>query len=634
MCGIFGFFGRRDPAILDSMAGFLAHRGPDDRGLYFDAAHGVGLGQVRLSIIDLSRTGHQPMWDASGRFVVVYNGEIYNYKELRTELKNEGVVFRGDSDTEVLLELYARLGSGMLTRLNGMFAFAVWDLQKRELFLARDGLGVKPLYWTQGVRSFAFSSELKGLLPVLERRTLDAASLHRYLSYLWCPGEGTPILEVKKLNPGEAMVVFEGRIQRRWTWYELPIMRQMLSPLEAGLIVPSTESILRRAVHRQLVSDVPIGAFLSGGLDSSAIVAFARDRMPDLHCFTIEIVGKPDAGFVDDLPYARRVALHLGLPLEVVSVDSEHMAQDLQEMVWMLDEPLADPAPLNLLYMCRLARKQGIKVLLSGAGGDDLFGGYRRHLALQFEQLWSWLPQAARTALTNGSESLGGNLTISRRLQRLLSNVKANGNERMAGYFSWMQEPQLHNLYSLDFMQQLGSQRADAPLVSFLEGVSPDRSSLDRMLALEQRFFLADHNLTYTDRMSMRAGVEVRVPFLDPELVEHASRIPDRFKQRGTIGKWVLKKTMEPYLPHAVIYRPKTGFGAPLRRWLKKDLSGLTDDLLSQRSLEQRGIFSYSSVRALRKANEEGRVDAAYTLLSVINIEIWCRRFVDTNNLL
>jgi asparagine synthase (glutamine-hydrolysing) len=204
----------------------------------------------------------------------------------------------------------------------------------------------------------------------------------------------------------------------------------------------------------------------------------------------------------------------------------------------------------------------------------------------------------------------------------------------MAGYFAWMQEPQLRRLYSFDFIQQLGSQRADAPLVGFLESVSPERSSLDRMLALEQRFFLADHNLTYTDRMSMRAGVEVRVPFLDPELVEHASRIPDRFKHRGTIGKWVLKKTMEPYLPHAVIYRPKTGFGAPLRHWLKKDLSGWTDDLLSQRSLEQRGIFNYSSVRALRKANEAGRVDATYTLLSIINIEIWCRRFVDANFLM
>ena len=634
MCGIFGFFGKSDPAILDSMAGLLAHRGPDDRGLYFDAAHGIGLGQVRLSIIDLSPTGHQPMWDTSGRFIVVYNGEIYNYRELRTELEHDGVVFRGHSDTEVMLELYARLGAGMLTRLNGMFALAIWDSQRRELFLARDGLGVKPLYWAQGERGFVFASELKGLLPALESRTLDAGSLHRYLSYLWCPGEGTPLLEARKLNPGEVMVVREGRIQQRWTWYELPVLRPAFSPMEQSLIVPSTESMLRRVVHRQLVSDVPVGAFLSGGLDSSAIVAFARECAPNIRCFTIDVVGGNDPGFVDDLPYSRRVALHLGVPLEVVSVDAARMAQDLEEMVWMLDEPLADPAPLNLLYMCRLARKQGIKVLLSGAGGDDLFSGYRRHLALQYEHWWSWLPQGARMALATGSTRLGADSVIGRRLQRLFRNFGANDAERMAGYFTWTREPQLRGLYSPDFIRQLGSQCADEPLVNYLNKIPSNRSSLDRMLALEQRFFLADHNLTYTDRMSMRAGVEVRVPFLDPELVEHASRIPDRFKHRGTIGKWVLKKTMEPYLPHAVIYRPKTGFGAPLRRWLKKDLSGWADDLLSQRTLEQRGIFNYPSVRALRNANEAGRVDATYTLFSIINIEIWCRRFVDANFLM
>lgn len=631
MCGIFGFIGKHDPSILDSMAGLLAHRGPDDRGIYFDAANGVGLGQVRLAIIDLSLSGHQPMRDASRRLTVVYNGEIYNYRELRAELENQGVTFIGHSDTEVMLELYARLGDTMLPRLNGMFALAIWDSQKQELFLARDGLGVKPLYWTQSARGFAFASELKGLLPALEHRTLDHESLHRYLSYLWCPGDGTPLLEARKINPGEAMVVRHGRVCRRWNWYELPILRPAMSSLEERFVVPSTESLLRRVVHRQLVSDVPVGAFLSGGLDSSAIVAFARECAPKIQCFTIDVVDGNDKGFADDLPYARQVSSHLGVPLEVISVDSEHISKDLEEMVWMLDEPLADPAPINVLYICQLARKQGIKVLMSGTGGDDLFSGYRRHMAIQYDHWWSWMPKGARKALAAGSAQLGSESAVGRRLQRLFSNSGANRNERLAGYFAWMPEPQLRALYSPDFIKNLGSHSADVPLLNFLKRVPRERSSLDRMLALEQRFFLADHNLTYTDRMSMQAGVEVRVPFLDPELVEHASRIPDRFKQRGTTSKWVLKKTMEPYLPRAVIYRKKTGFGVPLRRWLKQDLRSWAEEILSQRALERRGIFDYYAVRALREANESGRVDATYTLLSIIIIEIWCRRFIDNN---
>lgn len=629
MCGIFGFVGQHGFAALEEMACALVHRGPDDRGFHFDRDHAVGLGQTRLSIIDLSPTGHQPMNDASGRYVVVYNGEIYNYRELRIDLERQGVTFRGHSDTEVMLELYARLGADMLEQLNGIFALAIWDTQRRELFLARDRLGVKPLYWTQDARGFAFASELKALLPVLEHRTLDPVSLHRYLCYLWCPGDGTPILEARQLHPGEAMVVREGRIQRRWTWYELPARRKPGTPLDEGVIVSSTESMLRQAVHRQLVSDVPVGAFLSGGLDSSAVVAFARERVPDLRCFTIEITGGNDAGFADDLPYARRVASHLGVPLEVVSVDAAHMARDLEQMVWMLDEPLADPAPLNVLYISRIAREQGIKVLLSGAGGDDLYTGYRRHLALRYERWWSWLPQGVRRALAAASARLNAESALGRRAQRLFANAGAEGSQRLAGYFAWAPESRLLALYSPEFVQQLGVQRADEPLVTYLEGMAASISPLDRMLALEQRFFLTDHNLAYTDRMSMNAGVEVRVPFLDSELVEHAARIPDRFKQRGREGKWVLKKAMEPHLPHEVIYRPKTGFGAPLRRWLKQDLSGLADNLLSQQSLRKRGVFDHAAVKSLREASEAGRVDAAYTLLAIMNIEIWCRRFVD-----
>jgi asparagine synthase (glutamine-hydrolysing) len=632
MCGIVGSVGPAWLDRLESMVRALAHRGPDDRGLHVDRQQQVALGQARLSIIDLSPAGHQPMTDASGRYTVVYNGEIYNYRELRAELLAAGAAFRGHSDTEVLLELYARRGTAMLPRLNGIFALAIWDRVAGELLLARDALGVKPLYFAAadgGAASLAFASELKALVPLLQTRTLDPAALHRYLSFLWCPGEGTPIEEVRQLQPGEAMTVRGGRIARRWTWYELPARRPRPALLDEAEAVAAVHDGLRTAVHRQLVADVPVGAFLSGGLDSSAVTAFARERAPDIRCFTIELRGGNDAGFADDLPYARRMAEHLGVRLDVVSVDASRMAGDLESMVGMLDEPLADPAPLNVLYISRLAREHGIKVLLSGAGGDDLFSGYRRHLALRYERLWSWLPAAVRQGLQSGSTRLDAGSALGRRLQRLFSHAGASGPQRLAAYFSWAPAQRLAPLYADGMRAALAGAPAEQPMLDFLAGMPADLPPMERMLALEQRFFLADHNLAYTDRMSMAAGVETRVPFLDLDLVEVAARVPDRLKQRGRTGKWVLKKAMEPHLPHDAIHRPKTGFGAPLRRWLHGELRGLMDDTIGADVLRARGLFDPAAVDALRRADAAGRVDAAYTLLSLACIEIWCRRYID-----
>jgi asparagine synthase (glutamine-hydrolysing) len=333
----------------------------------------------------------------------------------------------------------------------------------------------------------------------------------------------------------------------------------------------------------------------------------------------------------DDLPYARRVAAHLGVPLDVVTVQASRMAGDLQDMVWMLDEPLADPAPLNVLYISRLARSQGIKVLLSGAGGDDLFTGYRRHQALRYERWWSWLPQGTRAWIERQAGRLDSRSAWGRRAQRLAAGIGSSGNERLVSYFSWASEQRLRSLYTPDFAAAIGNTRASQPMDDFLAGLDPAAHALDRMLALEQRFFLADHNLAYTDRMSMAAGVEARVPFLDLDLVELAALVPQQLKQVGREGKWLLKKAMEPYLPHDVIYRPKTGFGAPLRQWLGGEWRALADDLLGAVSLRRRGLFEPAAVQALRSAHAGGRVDAAYTLLSMMCIEIWCRRFIDAD---
>ncbi|HIN34112.1 MAG TPA: asparagine synthase (glutamine-hydrolyzing), partial [Nitrospirales bacterium] len=561
---------------------------------------------------------------------LIFNGEIYNFRELRAELEVEGKVFRGHSDTEVLLALYLRDGTAMLSKLNGIFAFAIWDRRSQELLLARDAFGVKPLYFIAGPHVFAFASEIKALLPLVDTvGELDPASLHRYLSFLWCPGEGTPLKNVKKLLPGEAMVCREASVARRWQWYQLPAFRCQPADMDEAAAVGGTEAALRTAVHRQLVADVPVGAFLSGGLDSSTIVAMARERVPDIRCFTIESRGGVEEGMADDLPFARSVAKHLGVSLDVVSIDSSRMAADLEDMVYQLDEPLADPAPLNVLYISRLAREHGMKVLLSGAGGDDLFTGYRRHLALGYEHLWSWLPQCLRNGLDKGTAGLDQRRPLFRRLAKLFSAAGMDGDARLVHYFVWARESQLMELYTPEFRAAIGAESAVQPMLDFLAPMSDSTLRLERMLALEQRFYLADHNLTYTDKMSMAAGVEVRVPFLDLDLVEFASRIPPRFKQRGRVGKWVLKKVMEPYLPHEVIYRPKSGFGAPLRRWMRHELHELLGDLLSKESLRRRGMFSPVAVEQLIKENDTGKIDASYTLLSLLCIEIWCRRFLD-----
>ena len=634
MCGIIGISGDVDAEALKTGLSSLTHRGPDDSGIFIDEPAHIALGHRRLSILDMSPLGHQPMVGANGSVVLIFNGEIYNFRQLRAELEAKRFSFRGHSDTEVLLNLYLAEGEAMLSRLNGIFAFAIWDNRKQSLLIARDALGVKPLYYAALNGCFAFASEIKALLHLVpQARELDIASLHRYLSFLWCPGEGTPLKAVRKLLPGEAMWVCKGQIAQRWNWFQLPIFHGISADLDQQTALKGTATHLRQAVHRQMVSDVPLGSFLSGGLDSSAIVAFAHEINPNIHCFTIEGTGKQEAGVVNDLPYARKVAKHLGVPLDVVSISSNKMASDLESMVAQLDEPLADPACLNVLYISQLARQKGIKILLSGAGGDDLFTGYRRHRAVMAEPLWGWLPLGVRRKLSTLDQGLDLRNPLQRRLVKMFSVAAHQGIERTPEYFRWTQENLLLSLYTAETRKILGSELAVTPMVEVLQQLNNKATSLDRMLVLEQRFFLTDHNLNYTDKMSMAAGVEVRVPFLDIDLVNFAARIPNGLKQHGRHGKWILKKAMEPYLPHEVIYRPKSGFGAPLRQWMRHDLQDLIGDLLSKESLNRRGLFEPIAIQRLIDDNNSGKVDASYTLLSLLCIEIWCRTYLDRHKL-
>lgn len=629
MCGIAGYLGAFPAGLARAMADRIAHRGPDDEGLFFDAAAGVGLVHRRLSIIDLSPAGHQPMTDRSGRYTICYNGEVYNYRALREELRAEGVAFTGGSDTEVILALFARAGVAAFRRLNGIFALAIWDAKQRELLLVRDGMGVKPLYLCDTPSGFAFASEIKALMmvPGLDR-TLDPVAATSYLTFLWTAGERTMLKSVRKLAPGSWLRIDAKGTRKAGSFYELPRPAPATHLSDRDLIA-GTEASLQHAVERQMVADVQVGAFLSGGLDSSAIVAFARQhaRNGRLQCFTIDHGQDGKSGeMVDDLPYARSAAAHLGVDLHEIRVEG-FAAHDFERLIYQLDEPQADPAALNSLHIAGLARRNGIKVLLSGTGGDDLFTGYRRHHAARLNWLWSGTPAIARRGLERAGRRLQTRSTLSRRVVKLLRSMQGDADERLVRLFEWLPAEQAARL--LTNPPGDAAAQARAPLFDVLASVK-GCPAVEQVLRVEQKFFLTDHNLNYTDKTGMAEGVEIRVPFLDPDLVAWAATLPLRAKLRRGQTKWALRKAMEPHLPREIIDRPKAGFGVPLRAWLGTSLRPMLEELLDPKIVTDRGVFDPVAAAALKRDTLAGRVDGSYTLLGMMAIELWTRRFIDT----
>jgi len=648
VCGILGFSGNYSKALQaesstneqfsQSFNGALAtlnHRGPDAYGVEMLWDHNSFMGHTRLAIQDLSSAGTQPMKSQNDNFIITFNGEIYNFPVLRKVLVKCGYSFLSNTDTEVILCLYAEYGIDCFEMLDGIFALAIFDKKEDKFIIARDGLGVKPLYYYQDNSKFIFSSEIKAIVKLVNKAdlSLDEKNINRYLTFQWCPGEGTPFKEIKKHNPGEVVIVKNSRIIDKISFYQLPIVRPLNKKYNKKVktVVENLDSNLRKAVHDQMLSDTPVGAFLSGGLDSTSVVSFAKEVDPNIMCFTIDTQNSSNDGLQDDLPYARAAAKFLNVPLEIVKVDSQSLVRNLERMVWMLDEPLGDPAPLNVLYISELAKQNGIKVLLSGAGGDDVFTGYRRHQAIIYDKKLQRLPKSILSSLEQLSGKLDKRITPFRRLAKLFNGSSLDGDQRIINYFKWMDRQDLQYLYSEEFKAEIFTDLAEQPMLDFLQSAHESSSNLDRALALEQRFFTTDHNLCYTDKMSMAAGVEVRVPLLAKNLVEFASSIPDNMKQKGTVGKWIFKKTMERYLPKNIIYRKKTGFGAPLRDWLKLELREYSEDLLSFRSLSNRGLFNADRVSQLLTNNQAGKIDASYTILSLMCIEIWCRQNLDTS---
>ena len=629
MCGIVGGIGL-DNWDESKILSFVAHRGPDSIGFYKDSH--VFLGHTRLSIQDISENGNQPMFSDDGRYVIIFNGEIYNHLELREHLKNE-YHFKSTGDTETVLYAFIKYGPDCLNKLNGIFALAIYDIQEKKIFIARDQLGVKPLYLYKDENKFLFSSELKTFLAFNINKSLEPKALNNYLSFLWSPGELVPFSHVKKLLPG-CFLQFkvDDFANIKPIVYHQIKFNGIYSKLSEKLLIEQLDQYLTKAVQRQMLSDVPVGFFLSGGLDSSLIVAIAKKLYPEkkFPCFTIDI-GDWSGGsenFANDLFYAKKVAELLDVELNIVKADT-NILNHFDEMIWHLDEPQADAAPLNVLKIAQLAREKGIKVLLGGAGGDDIFSGYRRHQAVSLEKYFQFIPTGVGRFIKNTINFLPNTSTFVRRLRKIASNLDKSTLQRMSGYFNWLPIEKVHSLFSNEWQEKLKNYNPNLYLEHLSNDIPSDKSLLNQILYWEIKSFLVDHNLNYTDKMAMAVGVEARVPFLDTELVEFSLTIPPALKMKNGEAKYILKKVAERYLPKEIIYRPKTGFGAPVRKWITSDMDEMIKERLSINNINRRGIFNPDKVWDLIEANKIGEVDASYSIWAILAIDSWITQFVE-----
>jgi asparagine synthase (glutamine-hydrolysing) len=626
------------------MAQAQAHRGPDDSGLWerrFPDGSYIGLGSRRLAILDLSAEGHMPMRNEDGTIWITYNGEIYNFAELRRELRNKGHNFSSHTDTEVIIHLYEEEGADCVHRLNGMFAFAICDLRSGtpELFLARDHFGVKPFYYAQQGKKLAFASEVKALLQVPHiEAELDLESLHQYLTFLWVTDPKTMFRGVYKLPAGHCATFRNGELKIRQYWD--------LSFPRADAAYPRTEADLgdelrqrfRQSVERQMVSDVPVGAFLSAGLDSSSIVAvMCQVTKQPVRTYTITFPQKYRVGetTLDDPGVPARLARQLGCENQQIVVEPD-VADLLPRLTWHMDEPTADPAIIAAYLVCREARKQAT-VLLSGVGGDELFAGYRKHVAHRWAGGYQKIPGRLRAGIEFGVNALPGLRGTAmkgsvRLAKKMARSATLQPEDRFIRNCTYLDREQKMNLYSNEVCDQLHDSEPASRHYSSFQSVR-HADFLNQMLYLDTKIFMVSLNLNYNDKMSMASSVEVRVPFLDRELAEFAAwQVPPELKLKGFLRpttKHILRRAMRGVLPAEVLRQPKAGFAAPVDYWLAHDLKEMVDDLLSVTNIRKRGLFRPEAVRRFVDEHRAGAEDWSMQIWQFLTLENWMRIFLD-----
>ncbi|HMH00807.1 MAG TPA: asparagine synthase (glutamine-hydrolyzing) [Terriglobales bacterium] len=644
MCGISGLVNCGNREALSRMTAVQAHRGPDDAGLWehrFPDGGYVGLGSRRLAIIDLSPSGHMPMCNEDRTVWITYNGEIYNFAELRRELRSKGHTFASDTDTEVIIHLYEQEGPDCVKRLNGMFAFAICDLRSGSpiLFLARDHFGVKPFYYVHQGRRFAFASEIKALLEVPEvEAQLDPQSLHQYLTFLWVPDPQTMFRGIYKLPAGHYAILQDSRLNIIQYWDLSFPPADATYPRGEKELAEEVRQRFRQSVEGQMVSDVPVGAFLSAGLDSSSIVAMmsGATRRP-VRTYTITFPPKYRVGenTLDDPDVPARLARQLGCENQRIVVEPD-VADLLPRLVWHMDEPTADPAIITAYLVCREARKQAT-VLLSGVGGDELFAGYRKHSAHYWAQAYQKVPSSVRRMLEPALAripSLRG--TAAKGSVRLAKKMLRSGSlppaERFVMNCTYLDSEQKAAIYTPALWNQVShSDPSVRHRASF--GNVENADFLNQMLYLDTKIFMASLNLTYNDKMSMASSVEVRVPFLDRELAEFVAwNVPPHLKIKGFFRpttKYIFRRAMQDVLPDEVLKQPKAGFAAPVDYWLAHDLKEMVDDLLSESRVRERGLFCPQAVRKFVEEHRSGAQDWSMQIWQFLTLELWMQTFLD-----
>lgn len=627
MCGIAGSIYFQQPQTIQFQLDQILHRGPDARGIFISNDGRLALGHQRLSIIDLSTTANQPF--IKDEWVLIFNGEIYNYQTLKKELMQRGANFNTHSDTEVVLEAWRYWGHESLNHFRGMFAFALFNQKTQQLFLARDHFGIKPLFIYSHQNKVAFSSELKGLMPCIEQPSLNLSAIAASLLYVWVPDSQCVYHNVIKFPAGHwAEVSLDGSIAYH-SYYQLDQIITQSSAAEAS--VSSLEAVILDSVRQHLVSDVPVSTFLSGGLDSSLLTIMAHQLSGNIDSYTIAYHQRDQKfeSMPDDASYARQLAKQHGIRLHEIEL-SPNIIQQLPQVVRTLDEPIGDAAAINTKIICEAAHQSGIKVLLSGMGADEIFGGYRKHIACLLAQRYqTMLPRLVREKIVS---PLVQKLPVAGRkrgyrlcrwAQRFDNFANLSEESRFLRSYTYYGQQEFSQLLSPDLLaaaQPIFKEHTDR----YWQCANLD--TVNRMCYTDIHLFMLGLNLTYTDRASMAASTEVRVPFIDKQVVEAAMRIPGRQKIRGLQGKYMLKKVAEKWLPRDIIYRPKAGFGAPLRAWIRHDLREQVDDLvLSQSGLLGRGWLNTKQVRQMVNDDRMGKADYSQQIWQFLTLEIWLR---------
>jgi asparagine synthase (glutamine-hydrolysing) len=626
MCGITGFISKDRDApnalrseLLERMCSSIAYRGPDEQGMLVRGR--AALGMRRLSIIDV-KTGQQPIFNESGDLAIVFNGEIYNFQQIRRELESLGHSFKTNSDTEAILHSFEEFGESCLQKLRGMFAFAIWDFRSESLFIARDRVGKKPLFYTLADSGdFVFGSELKTLLVHGGvKKEVDLAALDAYLSFGYVPEEFCILRNVRKLPPGHFLSFRNGVIEtsKYWDFDLTPAAIEHSESEWADLL----RDKIRQAVKLRLISEVPLGAFLSGGVDSSTIVGL-MSQLSDQPVKTFSIGFREDS--FDELKYARIAANHFRTEHHEFVVTPD-LFDLIGEIVWHFDEPFADQSALPTYVLSKMARDH-VTVVLSGDGGDELFAGYSRYVVDQNRSAFARIPQFLREQLLQRASKA---LPHGGPGKNYLYNISLDPLDRYIDSVSAFNNPRKRFLYSADLAASLnGTGSAGERLFRAYGEIQAATDPIARLLYLDSKTYLPGDILTKVDRMTMANSLEARVPLLDHELIELVAGMPSSLKMKGTETKYILKKAMEGIVPNEILYREKQGFGVPVGEWINDKLRDRINNDLADRRAVERGYFNSKYVETLLLEHSSGRRDHSNALWMLWMLELWFRRYID-----